>query len=325
MSILQARQLDIGYGATRIVQDLSFSPPPGKVTALIGPNGCGKSTLLKAFARILTPQSGSLTLDGQAYARISARELACKIAFLPQVLPIPEGVSVRQLVAYGRSPHNSLWGRLSGADRTRVDQALQRMELDTLAERPLSDLSGGQRQRAWLAMILAQDAAIVLLDEPTTYLDISHQVELLDLMRQLSAEGKTVVTVLHDINQACRYADHLAVMQAGRLVTSGAPEDVLNAELVCQVFDVQVQILRDRWRARRCASSNAALAAPVSSVWTGVRTVALHPVRAFRRCKRGGVITCPVGQFFALLAYPARWITDCRYANMTARSLTRCI
>ncbi|WP_434678202.1 Fe(3+) dicitrate ABC transporter ATP-binding protein FecE [Pseudomonas sp. R1-18] len=245
MSILQARQLDIGYGATRIVQDLSFSPPPGKVTALIGPNGCGKSTLLKAFARILTPQSGSLTLDGQAYARISARELACKIAFLPQVLPIPEGVSVRQLVAYGRSPHNSLWGRLSGADRTRVDQALQRMELDTLAERPLSDLSGGQRQRAWLAMILAQDAAIVLLDEPTTYLDISHQVELLDLMRQLSAEGKTVVTVLHDINQACRYADHLAVMQAGRLVTSGAPEDVLNAELVCQVFDVQVQILRE--------------------------------------------------------------------------------
>jgi iron complex transport system ATP-binding protein len=245
MSILQARQLDIGYGATRIVQDLSFSPPPGKVTALIGPNGCGKSTLLKAFARILTPQSGSLTLDGQAYARISARELACKIAFLPQVLPTPEGVSVRQLVAYGRSPHNSLWGRLSGADRTRVDQALQRMELDTLAERPLSDLSGGQRQRAWLAMILAQDAAIVLLDEPTTYLDISHQVELLDLMRQLSAEGKTVVTVLHDINQACRYADHLAVMQAGRMVTSGAPGDVLNAELVCQVFDVQVQILRE--------------------------------------------------------------------------------
>ncbi|RRV09588.1 iron-dicitrate ABC transporter ATP-binding subunit [Pseudomonas sp. v388] len=245
MSILQARHLDIGYGATRIVQDLSFSPPPGKVTALIGPNGCGKSTLLKTFARILIPQAGSLTLDEKPYARLSARELACKVAFLPQVLPIPEGVTVRQLVAYGRSPHNSLWGRLSGADRTCVDQALQRMELDTLAERPLSDLSGGQRQRAWLAMILAQDAAIVLLDEPTTYLDISHQVELLDLMRQLSAEGKTVVTVLHDINQACRYADHLAVMQAGRLVASGAPGDVLDAELVCRVFDVQVQILRE--------------------------------------------------------------------------------
>ncbi|MEE4230686.1 Fe(3+) dicitrate ABC transporter ATP-binding protein FecE [Pseudomonas viridiflava] len=245
MSILQAQQLDIGYGATRIVQDLSFSPPPGKVTALIGPNGCGKSTLLKAFARILTPQAGSLSLDGKAYRDLSARDLARKVAFLPQVLPIPEGVSVRQLVAYGRSPHNSLWGRLSGADQHSVEQALQRMELETLADRPLSDLSGGQRQRAWLAMILAQDAAIVLLDEPTTYLDISHQVELLDLMRALSAEGKTVITVLHDINQACRYADHLAVMQAGRLVASGAPGDVLNAELVCQVFDVQVQIMRE--------------------------------------------------------------------------------
>ncbi|GFM81083.1 ferric citrate ABC transporter ATP-binding protein FecE [Pseudomonas cichorii] len=245
MSILQAQQLDIGYGDTRIVQSLSFSPPPGKVTALIGPNGCGKSTLLKAFARILTPQAGTLSLDGQAYAQLSPRELARKIAFLPQVLPIPEGVSVRQLVAYGRSPHNSLWGRLSGADRNSVDQALQRMELEALAERPLSDLSGGQRQRAWLAMVLAQDAAIVLLDEPTTYLDISHQVELLDLMRQLSAEGKTVITVLHDINQACRYADHLAVMQAGRLVASGAPEQVLDAELVGRVFDVQVQIMRE--------------------------------------------------------------------------------
>ncbi|MBX8474797.1 Fe(3+) dicitrate ABC transporter ATP-binding protein FecE [Pseudomonas cichorii] len=245
MSILQAQQLDIGYGDTRIVQALSFSPPPGKVTALIGPNGCGKSTLLKAFARILTPQSGTLSLDGQAYSQLSPRELARKIAFLPQVLPIPEGVSVRQLVAYGRSPHNSLWGRLSGADRSSVDQALQRMELEALAERPLSDLSGGQRQRAWLAMVLAQDAAIVLLDEPTTYLDISHQVELLDLMRQLSAEGKTVITVLHDINQACRYADHLAVMQAGRLVASGTPEEVLDAELVGRVFDVQVQIMRE--------------------------------------------------------------------------------
>ncbi|WP_122586402.1 Fe(3+) dicitrate ABC transporter ATP-binding protein FecE [Pseudomonas viridiflava] len=245
MSILQAQQLDIGYGATRIVQDLSFSPPPGKVTALIGPNGCGKSTLLKAFASILTPQAGSLSLDGKAYRDLSARDLARKVAFLPQVLPIPEGVSVRQLVAYGRSPHNSLWGRLSGADQHSVEQALQRMELETLADRPLSDLSGGQRQRAWLAMILAQDAAIVLLDEPTTYLDISHQVELLDLMRALSAEGKTVITVLHDINQACRYADHLAVMQAGRLVASGTPGDVLNAELVCRVFDVQVQIMRE--------------------------------------------------------------------------------
>jgi iron complex transport system ATP-binding protein len=245
MSIIQARQLDIGYGATPVIQGLSFTPPAGQVTALIGPNGCGKSTLLKTFARILKPAKGELTLDGQAYASLSARDLARKVAFLPQVLPIPEGVSVRQLVAYGRSPHNSLWGRLSGADQSRVVEAMQRMELDALADRALADLSGGQRQRVWLAMVLAQDAAIVLLDEPTTYLDISHQVELLDLMRELAAEGKTVITVLHDINQACRYADHLAVMQGGRLVADGAPHDVMSADLVRQVFDVQVQILRE--------------------------------------------------------------------------------
>ncbi|WP_017254748.1 Fe(3+) dicitrate ABC transporter ATP-binding protein FecE [Pseudomonas tolaasii] len=245
MSILQAHQLDIGYGATRIVQGLSFTPPAGKVTALIGPNGCGKSTLLKAFARILVPARGQLTLDGQAYTNLSARQMAQQIAFLPQVLPVPEGVSVRQLVAYGRSPHTSLWGRLSGSDRRQVTQAMQRLELDSLADRALADLSGGQRQRAWLAMVLAQNAPVVLLDEPTTYLDISHQVELLDLMGELAAEGKTVITVLHDINQACRYADHLAVMHGGKLVADGAPSSVISAELMRQVFEVQVQIINE--------------------------------------------------------------------------------
>jgi iron complex transport system ATP-binding protein len=245
MSILQARQLDIGYGATRIVQGLSFTPPAGRVTALIGPNGCGKSTLLKAFARILKPTQGELSLDGQAYASLSARQLARQIAFLPQVLPVPEGVSVRQLVAYGRSPHNSLWGRLSGNDQAHVSQAMQRLELDSLADRALADLSGGQRQRAWLAMVLAQNAPVVLLDEPTTYLDISHQVELLDLMGELVAEGKTVITVLHDINQACRYADHLAVMHGGKLVADGAPAQVISAELMRQVFDVHVQVMQE--------------------------------------------------------------------------------
>ncbi|MBD8190479.1 Fe(3+) dicitrate ABC transporter ATP-binding protein FecE [Pseudomonas fluorescens] len=245
MSILQASQLDIGYGGTRIVQGLSFAPPAGKVTALIGPNGCGKSTLLKAFARILKPTQGELTLDGQAYSALSARQLARQIAFLPQVLPVPEGVSVRQLVAYGRSPHNSLWGRLSGSDQTQVTQAMQRLELDNLADRALADLSGGQRQRAWLAMVLAQNAPVVLLDEPTTYLDISHQVELMDLMCELAAEGKTVITVLHDINQACRYAEHVAVMHGGRLVAAGTPAAVINAQLMREVFEVQVQIINE--------------------------------------------------------------------------------
>ncbi|PIB53796.1 Fe(3+) dicitrate ABC transporter ATP-binding protein FecE [Pseudomonas sp. 2822-17] len=245
MSILQASQLDIGYGGTRIVQGLSFAPPAGKVTALIGPNGCGKSTLLKAFARILKPTQGELTLDGQAYSALSARQLARQIAFLPQVLPVPEGVSVRQLVAYGRSPHNSLWGRLSGSDQTQVTQAMQRLELDNLTDRALADLSGGQRQRAWLAMVLAQNAPVVLLDEPTTYLDISHQVELMDLMCELAAEGKTVITVLHDINQACRYAEHVAVMHGGRLVAAGTPAAVINAQLMREVFEVQVQIINE--------------------------------------------------------------------------------
>ena len=245
MSILQASQLDIGYGGTRIVQGLSFAPPTGKVTALIGPNGCGKSTLLKAFARILNPTKDKLPPAVRAYSALSARQLARQIAFLPQVLPVPEGVSVRQLVAYGRSPHNSLWGRLSGSDQTQVTQAMQRLELDNLADRALADLSGGQRQRAWLAMVLAQNAPVVLLDEPTTYLDISHQVELMDLMCELAAEGKTVITVLHDINQACRYAEHVAVMHGGRLVAAGTPAAVINAQLMREVFEVQVQIINE--------------------------------------------------------------------------------
>ncbi|QAX81942.1 Fe(3+) dicitrate ABC transporter ATP-binding protein FecE [Candidatus Pseudomonas adelgestsugas] len=245
MSILHAQQLDIGYGATRIVQGLSFALSANRVTALIGPNGCGKSTLLKAFARILKPTHGRLTIYGQTYDSLSARQLARQIAFLPQALPVPEGVSVRQLVACGRSPYNSLWGRLSGNDQSHVTKAIQRLELDSLANRALTDLSGGQRQRAWLAMVLAQNAPVVLLDEPTTYLDISHQVELLDLMGQLVAEGKTVITVLHDINQACRYADYLAVMSCGQLVAYGTPAEVINTELMRQVFDVQVQIMRE--------------------------------------------------------------------------------
>jgi len=229
----------------RATHQVSFEIDPADRYVLLGPSGCGKSTLLKAFARILKPTQGELSLDGQAYASLSARQLARQIAFLPQVLPVPEGVSVRQLVAYGRSPHNSLWGRLSGNDQAHVSQAMQRLELDSLADRALADLSGGQRQRAWLAMVLAQNAPVVLLDEPTTYLDISHQVELLDLMGELAAEGKTVITVLHDINQACRYADHLAVMHGGKLVADGAPAQVISAELMRQVFDVHVQVMQE--------------------------------------------------------------------------------
>lgn len=245
MSMIQADSLDIGYGGRHVVQGLTLAPPAGCVTALIGPNGCGKSTLLKAFARILKPSTGTLAINGRDYASIKPRELARKVSFLPQVLPVPEGVTVRQLVAYGRSPHNSVWGRLSGSDQSVVSRAMQRLELEPLAQQLLTDLSGGQRQRAWLAMVLAQDAPVVLLDEPTTYLDISHQVELMELMQALAAEGRTVITVLHDINQACRYAGHLAVMRDGRLVTHGEPDQVISAALVRDVFDVQVEVMRE--------------------------------------------------------------------------------
>lgn len=245
MSIIQAHSVDVGYGASPIVKGLSFAPPAGKVTALIGPNGCGKSTLLKALAGIIRPSAGSVSVDGNTLPRLKNQELARRVSFLPQVLPIPEGVSVRQLIAYGRSPHNSFWGRLSGADKGHVDKAIKRMELEALADRPLSDLSGGQRQRAWLAMVLAQDTEVVLLDEPTTYLDICHQVELLDLMQDLAREGKTVITVLHDINQACRYADHIAVMRNGILVANGSPTEVMSVDLIRGVFEVQVQIINE--------------------------------------------------------------------------------
>jgi iron complex transport system ATP-binding protein len=212
---------------------------------LIGPNGCGKSTLLKAFARVLAPTQGEIRLGGRAYASLSAKEIAQQVAFLPQVLPVPEGVTVEQLVGYGRSPHNGLWGRLRQMDKPHVEAALERMGLGELRGRLLADLSGGQRQRAWLAMVLAQDASVVLLDEPTTYLDICHQVELLELMQSLAGEGKTVITVLHDLNQACRYADHLAVMKQGALQALGSPHEVINPALVKEVFGVRVQVMKE--------------------------------------------------------------------------------
>ncbi|WP_286790531.1 MULTISPECIES: Fe(3+) dicitrate ABC transporter ATP-binding protein FecE [unclassified Pseudomonas] len=243
--MLEAVALTLGYGSKAIVDTLHFKAPAGQVTALIGPNGCGKSTLLKAFARVLAPTQGEIRLGGRAYASLSAKEIAQQVAFLPQVLPVPEGVTVEQLVGYGRSPHNGLWGRLRQMDKPHVEAALERMGLGELRGRLLADLSGGQRQRAWLAMVLAQDASVVLLDEPTTYLDICHQVELLELMQSLAEEGKTVITVLHDLNQACRYADHLAVMKQGALQALGSPHEVINPALVKEVFGVRVQVMKE--------------------------------------------------------------------------------
>lgn len=225
---LRTENLTVSYGAQTVLDGLSLALPAGKITALLGPNGCGKSTLLNCFSRLLTPDSGEILLDEKPIAGFSARQLARRLALLPQHHLSPEGITVRELVSYGRSPWLSLWGRLSAEDNERVNVAMSQTRTRNLADRRLTQLSGGQRQRAFLAMVLAQDTPLILLDEPTTYLDINHQVELMRLMVELKRQGKTVVTVLHDLNQASRYCDHLVVLASGRVMAQGAPEAVMN-------------------------------------------------------------------------------------------------
>ena len=239
---LRTENLTVSYGAQTVLDGLSLALPAGKITALLGPNGCGKSTLLNCFSRLLTPDSGEILLDEKPIAGFSARQLARRLALLPQHHLSPEGITVRELVSYGRSPWLSLWGRLSAEDNERVYVAMSQTRTRNLADRRLTQLSGGQRQRAFLAMVLAQDTPLILLDEPTTYLDINHQVELMRLMVELKRQGKTVVTVLHDLNQASRYCDHLVVLASGRVMAQGAPEAVMKPELLKTVFSVEAEI-----------------------------------------------------------------------------------
>ncbi|MBB3967017.1 ATP-binding cassette domain-containing protein [Rhizobium metallidurans] len=242
---ISVADLTLRYGSVSVIENLSYDFPKGAFTALIGPNGCGKSTLLKSLTRILTPTAGTIAIDAKPMGDYSAKALAQKIAFLPQVLPVPDGITVRQLVAYGRSPHNNIWGRLGGGDKSAIEAALAQLAVTELADQYVADLSGGQRQRAWIAMIVAQQAPIVLLDEPTTFLDINHQVEVLRFARSLTARGKTVIAVLHDLNQAFRYADNIAVMKAGDLVASGTPDAVAQPDLLRDVFSIDCTIIRD--------------------------------------------------------------------------------
>ncbi|MEQ9969852.1 Fe(3+) dicitrate ABC transporter ATP-binding protein FecE [Pectobacterium carotovorum] len=242
---LTTQNLKAGYGDKRILDGLSLSLPAGKITALLGPNGCGKSTLLKCFAKLLTPESGTIQLNGKPLSAFSARQLSRHLALLPQQHLTPEGITVRDMVAYGRSPWLSLWGRLSPDDRQRVQLAMEKTHIVDLADKRLTDLSGGQRQRAFLAMLLAQDTPVVLLDEPTTYLDINHQVELMKLLRELNQAGKTVVTVLHDLNQASRYCDHLVMLADGRMMAQGSPHEVMKPELLQRVFSIDAEIHAD--------------------------------------------------------------------------------
>lgn len=245
MAYLSIENLQVGYADRIILPRLSLQIPQGKISALIGPNGCGKSTLLKTIARILTPAQGRVLLQGDDLHRLDTRAVARRLALLPQAPVTPDGVSCRELVGYGRAPWRSRWGRLSAEDRRRVDEALQQVGLAEFADRPVAALSGGQRQRAWIAMILAQQTDLILLDEPTTWLDIAHQIELLSLLRQLNEAGKTIVLVLHDLNQACRYCDELVVLRDGQLQAQGSPAQVFTTGLVQRVFDLPAEIHPD--------------------------------------------------------------------------------
>ncbi|WP_370280455.1 Fe(3+) dicitrate ABC transporter ATP-binding protein FecE [Pontibacterium sp.] len=245
MSYLNIEGLRLSYGKRTVIDNLDLEISAGRITALIGPNGCGKSTLLKTIARVLTPQKGRVRLKSQDIHKQDSRTISQQLALLPQSPITPEGVSIRDLVGYGRAPWCGRWGRLSSNDEQIVTDALNQVGLAELADRPATALSGGQRQRAWIAMILAQQTDLVLLDEPTTWLDINHQIELLQMMRRLNDSGKTIVVVLHDLNQACRYCDELVVLQHGQLQSQGAPADIFTPQLVSSVFDVQAEIHRD--------------------------------------------------------------------------------
>ncbi|MEH0832981.1 Fe(3+) dicitrate ABC transporter ATP-binding protein FecE [Pectobacterium cacticida] len=239
---LRTENLIVSYGAQTVLEDLSLTLPVGKITALLGPNGCGKSTLLKCFSRQLAPKAGAVMLNEKPIAGYTSRQLARRLSLLPQHHLIPEGITVRELVSYGRSPWLSLWGRLCEEDNMKVELAMNQTQTDYLADRRLTELSGGQRQRVFLAMVLAQDTPIVLLDEPTTYLDINHQVELMQLIGKLKAQEKTVVAVLHDLNQASRYCDHLVILANGRVMAQGTPEKIMQPELLRTVFHVEAEI-----------------------------------------------------------------------------------
>ncbi|MEM7274703.1 MAG: ABC transporter ATP-binding protein [Actinomycetota bacterium] len=229
-----------------MVADLEVTIPVGEITVIIGPNGCGKSTLLKALARLLKPTEGTVFLDGKDIHRWSTRDVARRLSLLPQAPRAPDGVLVSDLVRRGRYPHQGLFDQWSAEDERAVGRALELTSMVELSDRPVDELSGGQRQRAWIAMALAQDTPLVLLDEPTTFLDMAHQVDVLELLRTLNeTEGRTVVMVLHDLNQACRYASHLIAMADTTVIAEGPPQDVVTAAMVERVFGLACKVIDD--------------------------------------------------------------------------------
>jgi len=246
MTALETRQLRLGYGDTIIIPALNLTLPRGQITVLIGSNGCGKSTLLRAMARLLRPLGGAVLLDGAPLAGRSTKSIARDLAILPQTPSAPEGLTVLQLVRQGRFPHQNWLRQWSAEDEQIVRDALEATSLTAFADHPVDALSGGQRQRAWIAMTLAQGTGTLLLDEPTTYLDLTHQIEVLDILFELNErEGRTIVMVLHDLNLACRYAHHLVALKDGQLYAVGTPEQVVTEQMVQDVYGLQSRIVPD--------------------------------------------------------------------------------
>ena len=245
-SRLGAELVTVGYGGEPVVRDLTLDVPDGLVTTIVGPNGCGKSTLLRTLARLLRPTSGGVRLDGDSIDAVPTREVSRRLALLPQSPIAPDGLLVRDLVGRGRHPHQRWYRQWSPSDEDVVEQSLRTTDTWDLRDRAIDELSGGQRQRAWIAMTLAQDTDLLLLDEPTTFLDLAHQVEVLELVGRLNRDrGRTVAMVLHDLNLAARYSDLVVVMQDGRVVTQGPPREVFTVELLDDVFGLRADVLED--------------------------------------------------------------------------------
>ncbi|WP_373356597.1 ABC transporter ATP-binding protein [Pseudoroseicyclus sp. CXY001] len=243
---LVTEDLAAGYGSRAVLHGIDLTVPPGRITAIVGANACGKSTLLRAMSRLLPPRAGRVLLDGKEVHRMPARALARQLGLLPQAPLAPEGITVADLIGRGRHPHHGPFQRWSREDDAAVAAAMEATQTVDLAERAVDELSGGQRQRVWIAMALAQETDVLLLDEPTTFLDVAHQVEVLDLLVDLNAaRGTTVVMVLHDLNLAARYAHHLVALAAGRLHSAGPPAAVLTEEMVAHVFGLSARIIRD--------------------------------------------------------------------------------
>lgn len=292
---LRADDLSLAYDDRIISEGLSVRIPDGQITVIVGANACGKSTLLRGLARLLKPRAGRVLLDGHDIHRLPTKQVATRLGILPQQPIAPEGITVSDLVARGRHPHQRFFRQWSDADEAAVDRALRVTRTADLADRSVDELSGGQRQRVWIAMALAQDTPLMLLDEPTTFLDLAHQIEVLDLLAELNErDGRTVVLVLHDLNLACRYAHHLIAMRDGRIVTEGPPDVVVTEEVVAAVFDLPARIVAD----------------PVTGTPLVIPVPRRH--RGPSSCGAPGVaVSRPCGATAAPARSPAVWVAGC--------------